>query len=99
MPIYQPSAKLAALMASNKLPTNVLLQIIDSIGLSEENLGQRRFAQELVAHREWIAENCYGRYEIEPIRDAQMRLIGRRLKFESLVDATYFKLKWGAEVR
>jgi hypothetical protein len=99
MPIYKPSAKLAALMARTKLPTNVVPEIIDAIGLSEENLGQREFAHELVARREWIADNCYGAVEIEPIRDAQMRLVGRQFKFESLVDAVHFKLRWGATVR
>jgi hypothetical protein len=99
MSIYQPSAKLAALMASKMLPANVVPHIIDAVGLSEENLGQRRFAHELVARREWIAEHCYGAVEIESIRDARMLLVGRRFKFESLVDGVHFKLRWGATVR
>ena len=99
MPIYKPSATLAALIAKTSLPPIVVPHIIDAVGLSEENLGQRRFAQELVARREWIAENCYGRVEIKPVRDAQMCLVGRQFKFESLVDAVHFKLRWGATVR
>jgi hypothetical protein len=99
MPIYKHSAALAALIAKASLPHDVEPHIIDAIGLSEENLGQRRFAQELAARREWIAENCHGRHEIEPIRDSQMRLIRRRFKFADLNDATYFKLRWSGEVR
>ena len=97
MRIHELSPKLAALMARNRIPANVPVYIIDAIGLSEDHLDVR-FPQELVARREWIAENCYGAVEIEPIRE-QMRLVGRRFRFESLADATYFKLRWGAEVR
>jgi hypothetical protein len=99
MLLHDLSAKLAPLIAKSSLPTNVVPHFIDAVGLSEDNLGQRRFAQEFVARREWCAENCYGRYGIEPIRDAQMRLVGRRFMFENEVDAVYFKLRWGAEVR
>jgi hypothetical protein len=95
---YEISPKLAALMAKNRIPANVSVYIIDAIGLSEDHL-DIRFPQEFVARREWIAENCYEAVEIEPIRDQQMRLVGRRFRFESLTDATYFKLRWGAEVR
>jgi hypothetical protein len=53
MPIFKPSAILAALIAKTFLPPNVEPHVIDAVGLSEGNLGQRRFAQELVARREW----------------------------------------------
>jgi hypothetical protein len=99
MPIYKPSAALAALIEKASLPHDVEPHIIDAIGLSEEKLGQRRFGQEFVARRDWCAEECNGRYEIEPIRDRQMRLVGRRFKFEDVVDAVHFKLRWGATVR
>jgi chorismate-pyruvate lyase len=99
MLLHDLSAKLAPLIAKTSLPPNVVPHIIDAVGLSEDNLGQRRFAQELVARREWIAENCYGVVEIGPIRDAQMRLVGRRFQFADLNDAIYFMLRWGGEVR
>lgn len=95
---YQISPKLAALMAKNRIPANVPVYIVDAIGLSEDHLDVR-FPQELVARREWIAENCYGRCEIEPIRDSQMRLVGRRFMFENEVDAVYFKMRWDVLVR
>ena len=95
---YELSPKLAALMAKNRIPANVPVYIVEAIGLSEDHL-DIRFPQELVARQEWIAEHCYGAVEIEPIRDRQMRLVGRQFRFESLVDATYFKLRWGATVR
>jgi hypothetical protein len=95
---YELSPKLAALMAKNRIPADVPVYIIDAIGLSEDHLDVR-FPQEFVARREWIADHCYGAVEIEPIRDAQMRLVGRRFKFAELNDATYFKLRWGGEVR
>jgi hypothetical protein len=98
MPFQQFSAKLAALRQKTEIPATVTPIIVDAIGLSEDHLGIR-FPHELVARREWIAENCYGRHEIEPIRDSQMRLIGRRFKFADEVDAVFFKLRWGAEVR
>jgi hypothetical protein len=99
MPFQQFSAKLAALRQKTEIPATVTPVIVDAVGLSEDRLGYPRFPQEFVARREWCAENCYGRYEIEPIRDSQMRLIGRRFKFADLNDAIYFKLRWGGEVR
>ncbi|MBL0404238.1 hypothetical protein JKG68_09690 [Microvirga aerilata] len=92
-------AKLAALKAKTQIPANMPVHIVDAVGLSEERLGYPRFPQELTARREWIAENCYGAVEIEPIRDAQMRLVGRRFIFANLNDATYYKLRWSGEVR
>ncbi|MBL0403789.1 hypothetical protein JKG68_07425 [Microvirga aerilata] len=91
-------AKLAAMRAKTQIPPNVTPQIVDDIGLSEDHLGDR-FPQELVARREWIAENCYGRVEIEPIRDTQMRLVGRQFKFEDVVDAVFFNLRWAGDIR
>src|SRR4051812_19585791 len=99
MRFYELSEKLASLRAATSIPPHVAPHVIDAVGLSEENLGQRRSAQELVARREWIAENCHGRHEIEPIRDTQMRLVGRRFKFADEVDAVFFKLRWGGEIR
>jgi hypothetical protein len=99
MHIHELSAKLAALRAKTQLPANAPAYIVDAIGLAEDRLGYPRFPKELVARREWITENCYGAVEIEPIRDTQMRLIGRRFIFEDLNDATYFKMRWGATVR
>jgi hypothetical protein len=99
MPFQQLSAKLATLRTKTQIPPNAPAYVVDAIGLSEDRLGYPRFPQELVARREWCAENCYGRYEIEPIRDSQMRLVGRRFKFADLSVATYFKLRWGGEVR
>lgn len=99
MPFQKLSAKLADLRQKTEVPATVTPIIVDAIGLSEDRLGYPRFPQEFVARREWCAENCYGRYDIEPIRDSQMRLVGRRFMFESLVDAVHFKLRWGATVR
>jgi hypothetical protein len=99
MPFQKLSAKLAALRQKTEIPAMVTPIIVDVIGLSEDRLGYPRFPQEFVARREWCAENCYGRYEIEPIRDSQMRLVGRRFMFENEVDAVYFKMRWGGEVQ
>ena len=96
---YELSPKLASLLAKNRIPANAPTYVVDAIGLSEDRLGYPRFPQELVARREWCADHCNGRYEIEPIRDRRMRLVGRRFKFEDEVDAVFFKLRWGAEVR
>jgi hypothetical protein len=87
------------MMAKTQIPANVPAYVVDAIGLSEDRLGYPRFPQELAARREWCADHCNGKYEIEPIRDRRMRLVGRRFKFADLNDATYFKLRWGGEVR
>jgi hypothetical protein len=99
MPFQKLSAKLAALRQKSEIPATLTSIIVDAIGLSEDRLGYPRFPQEFVARREWCADHCNGRYEIEPIRDQQMRLVGRRFMFENEVDAVYFKMRWGAEVR
>lgn len=72
---------------------------IDVLGLTDEKLGYQRFASELQGRREWCRENCHDDWIVEPIRDLQMRLIGRRFRFASVTDAVHFKLRFGDYVR
>ena len=63
--------------------------------LSEDQLGQQCFCQEMQARREWITTNCVGDHEIEPIRDPQQRLTGRLFRFSDQNEALWFKLIYG----
>jgi hypothetical protein len=75
------------------------MHVVDVIGLSEDTLGYPRFPQELVARREWCTENCPSGFQIEPVRDAGMRLVGRRFVFASVVEAIHFKLRFDTSFR
>lgn len=67
---------------------------IDVIGLNEEDLHWPRYVSELRNRQVWCREFCRDDWDIEPIRDQQMRLIGRRFRFADVVDAVYFKLRF-----
>jgi hypothetical protein len=49
--------------------------------------------------REWCTENCPSGFYIEPVRDAGMRLVGRRFVFASVVEAVHFKLRFDTSFR
>lgn len=73
--------------------------ILDVLGLTDENLGYQRFANELQSRREWCRDNCQEDWIVEPIRDSKLRLIGRRFRFASATDAVHFKLRFGGAIR
>ena len=58
MRTYELPTKLAALRAKTQISVDATIYRVDAIGLSEDRLGYPRFPQQLVARREWIAENC-----------------------------------------
>lgn len=68
---------------------------VDQPNLSEDAYGQQRFCQELQERRDWIAENCSHSNWVGPIRDNQLRLIGRRFFFADPAEAFCFKLRFG----
>jgi hypothetical protein len=70
----------------------MLPYVVDCVGLTEDDLGYPAFPQALQERREWCRESCRHGYEIEPIRDEQMRLIGRRFYFADQGEATLFKV-------
>jgi hypothetical protein len=70
--------------------------VVDCKGLSRDNLGEEpfRFEYELQVRRAWCDENG-GLFEIEPLRDGETKALrGYRFRFEKLVDATHFKLRF-----
>jgi hypothetical protein len=72
---------------------------IDVIGLNDDAIGWARYAQEFQERREWCAEWCRNDWDIEPLRDTRMRLIGRRFRFANKVEAVYFKLRFDTNLR
>jgi hypothetical protein len=68
---------------------------VDQPTLSEDAYGQQRFCQELQERRNWIAENCSHPNWVDPIRDNQLRLIGRRFFFADPGEAFHLKLRFG----
>src|SRR4051812_26884053 len=67
---------------------------VDALDLNEEKLGILRYASELQERRDWCTVFCRDDWEIEPIRDDQMRLFGRRFRFTDIVDAVFFTLRF-----
>ncbi|MEL6064977.1 MULTISPECIES: hypothetical protein [unclassified Methylobacterium] len=65
------------------------------IGLDEDALGERRFAQEHQTRMRWIKAHCEGGYEVEPIRDGQHRIASRLFRFADPDEAFWFKLLFG----
>ena len=72
--------------------------VVDVLGLDEEMIGWQQCAAELHNRREWCKEFCRDDWEVEPIRDERMRLIGRQFRFADVVDAVYFKLRFGSSI-
>jgi len=74
--------------------------VIDCNGLSRENLGHQpyRFECELRERTAWCKENS-GLCEIEPLRDEKTKVLtGYRFRFEKLVDAVFFKLRFDTQI-
>lgn len=67
---------------------------VDAVDLNEEKLGIISYASDLQERRDWCTEFCRDDWEIEPIRDEQMRLIGRRFRFTDVVDAVFFRIRF-----
>ena len=60
--------------------------------LSREVIGDREFEKQFSERRNWCEERCPADHEIEPVRDRQMRLVGRKFRFMNECDAVLFKL-------
>jgi hypothetical protein len=68
---------------------------VDILGMDEEKIGWEQCAAKLNERRDWCSEFCRADWEIEPLRDERMRLVGRRFRFADEVDAVHFKLRFG----
>jgi hypothetical protein len=65
--------------------------VVDCADLAREVIGDSEFERKFCERRDWCRDRCYLDHEIEPIRDDQMRLTGRRFRFANGADATLFK--------
>lgn len=63
-------------------------------GLCEDQLGQQRYYEERETRRHWIESYCVGEHEIEPIRDARMRLTGFLFRFADPDEAFGFRMRF-----
>lgn len=68
--------------------------IVQQNGLCEDMLGQPRYCEEREERRRWIAEHCANEHEIEPIRDARMRLTGFVFRFADADEAFAFRMRF-----
>ena len=68
---------------------------VDILGMDEEKIDWEQCAAKLNERRDWCGEFCRADWEIEPLRDKRMRLVGRRFRFADEVDAVHFKLRFG----
>jgi hypothetical protein len=66
---------------------------VDCPTLSREMLEHHEFEREFHRRKAWIKQNCAGRHDGEGIRSEDMRLVGRRFKFEH--DAVNFRMFFG----
>lgn len=69
--------------------------VVDCPDLSLEVLGDREFERQFCERRDWCRSRCPNGHEIEPIRDANGCLAGRRFRFAKDGDATLFKTFFG----
>lgn len=65
--------------------------VVDCPGLAREVIGDRKFERQFWERRNWCESHCPGDHEIEPIRDHQGRLTGRRFRFADEYDAAKFR--------
>jgi hypothetical protein len=65
--------------------------VVDCPGLAREPIGDQDFERQLCERRNWCESHCLHDHEIEPIRDDQGRLTGRRFRFANAADAPIFK--------
>lgn len=94
MRYYQLSSPaLNRLRSQQKAADAKSIHPVEVWGLTDDHLGQHEFSQELVARREWCKDHCQGEHFIDPICDEKMRLVGRRFRFESVVDAVHSTLR------
>lgn len=68
--------------------------MVDCTGLNDEDLVWNRYVSELHERRDWCRQFCRDDWEIEPLRDRKMRLVGRRFRFRNRVDALCFILRF-----
>ncbi len=54
-------------------------------------IGDGEFELRYPERRDWCNDQCYMDHEVEPIRDGQMRLTGRRFRFVNEADAALFR--------
>jgi hypothetical protein len=69
--------------------------IVDCHDLAREQIADRDFERQLSERRDWCETHCPNDHEIEPIRDHQGCLTGRRFRFANAADATLFKTFFG----
>ncbi len=67
------------------------LYVADCPDLAKVVICDSEFERKFCERRDWCRDRCYLDHEIEPIRDDQMRLTGRRFRFANGADATLFK--------
>jgi hypothetical protein len=65
--------------------------IVDCPDLAREVIGDAEFKRQFTERRDWCRDRCSMDHKVEPIRDDQMRLTGRRFRFSNEEDATLFK--------
>jgi hypothetical protein len=65
--------------------------VVDCPTLAREVIGDAEFERQYTERRDWCHDRCYMDHEIEPIRDDQMRLTGRRFRFSNETDAALFR--------
>ncbi|WP_046861605.1 hypothetical protein [Microvirga massiliensis] len=66
--------------------------VVTCTGLSREHLGDELFERQFHHRRVWCKQQCPGDYEIEPIRNDRMVLIGYDFRFVQQGDAALFKI-------
>ena len=73
-------------------------QIVNVVSMDEEKIGWHQCAAELHERLEWCKEFCRNDWEVEPIRDERMQLVGRCFRFADVVDAVHFKLRFDSSI-
>ncbi|MGH1587306.1 hypothetical protein ACRBEV_01840 [Methylobacterium phyllosphaerae] len=68
--------------------------IVQQNGLCEDMLGQRCYYEQREERRHWIAQHCWHTHEIEPIRDARIRLTGFVFRFADPDEAFAFRMRF-----
>ena len=63
-------------------------------GLTRADMGNQAFEAAMEERRVWIRENCRSNHLIEPIRDHQGVLVGRRYRFEDPDEAVWFRMRF-----
>lgn len=63
-------------------------------GLTRHDMGDEAFRAAMEERRVWIEANCRAGHLIEPIRDHQGILVGRRYCFEDPNEAVWFRMRF-----